>query len=231
MKIKLMIIFVLMYTLTFASSMESLGDNNNNNQEVKEKVNYTEMISYLKNSDVSQNMVALGTIYANGVDTPDDIGQTVEPDPILAEKYFLKAIEMKDEKASSILGGLYFYNDNMKKLDQDGNKALFHLKNAFELGNPEVASILSDVLFRKNMYKEGVKVLLIGDEKGDSSSQFTLAISFKKGLRDDSGEYVIQKDDRVAEYYLNKSCLNENKTKKIHDLCYNNKDYIEMVNE
>lgn len=227
---------LIFFNIVYASSFNTMELDNNSNttengQQVKEKINYKEMINYLKSSNLSKDMIALGTIYVNGIQDKDSIGETVNADPILAEKYFLKAIEMDDKEADSILGGLYLYNVNMQRLDTDNKKALFHIKKSFESGKLEMASILADLMFRKNDYKEGVKILLKGAEFNDSSSQFSLALLFKKGLRDDNGNYILEKNEDTANFYLNKSCLNENKTKKIYDLCYNNSQYIEMISK
>lgn len=227
--LKLIYAILIMISIASASSLDLDGNTEKSNLN-KEKIIYSEMINYLKNSTFSKDMIALGTIYVNGIPDKDDLGETINADPLLSEKYFKKAIEMGDDKADALLGGLYLYNDNMKRIDVNGEKAFFYITKAYRAGNVEMSSILADLHFQKKEFRKGVKVLMKGDEYNDSSSQFALALAFKKGLRDDNAVYVLEKNDETANFYLNKACLNENKTKKIHDLCYNNSKYIEMIN-
>jgi len=196
----------------------------------KEKLSYKELIAYLKVSNDKNKILILGVLYSTDSDKPDDYGEYIKADPILAKKYILKAYELGNKKALSILAGLIFYNDNMAKLDPKLEDAEKYLKQSLKEGVFESEIILGNVQLVKGKYQEGISTLVKSANRGDSSSQLQLALIFHKGIySQEKDSMVVYSDKKVAEFYLNKACTNEKKSDQVRDFCYSNS--VEMTNK
>lgn len=216
-------IFLILLSALYLSA-NSIGLKKESPQSEKENfMVYKDMLAYLENSKDSTQLVALGTIYVNGIVEPDSTGAIVKKDPYIAESYFLKAIKRGNVKALSILSGFYLYNQDMRKLDPELKKAEQYLKEAYTKGDMESSVLLSNVYFEKNKHKEGVEVLLNASSNNDSGADLALAFLFKDGLFN-NGEIIVKKDLSIAEHYLNKACSNKDKSDKVKELCFNNKE-------
>lgn len=195
------------------------------NQASNKQISYEDMINYLKNSNDANNFMALGIIYANGIPEKDSEGKTLSPDPILAQKYLLDSYHMGNVRALTILGGLLALNKNMRKLDPNFKLSEKYLKEAIKKGDLEAYSLLSNTYFLQNKFQKGLNTLITAANLGDANAQFMLAVLLKTGLKY-KNKYVIKKDAKAAEYFLNKACNNPHKSNRIKNLCFNSKYVI-----
>lgn len=188
---------------------------------------YKDMLSFLKNSHNAEQLMILGSLYANGTTKKDSLGEIIPIDIILAKKYLIKSAEMGNNRALTILGGLILFKKEMNKLDPKLKLAEKYLRFAFDSGDNEAAPLLSNILFRKNKNQEAIEVLVLSSNRGDSTSQLALAFLFKQGFKGANG-FEVKSNIKLAEKYLNEACLNENRSDKVKKTCMSSK-FVEMV--
>lgn len=206
-------IFAVGFTEITAPTVEKYKEQN-------QKLSYSEMLAYLKNSNDKEKLMVLGVLYSKTSDTPDDFGEYIKVDTALAQKYLLKAYEMGNFKSIGILGALIMYNDDMAKLDPKLVKAEKYLETAYGKGVQNVGIILANAQLIRGKYKVGLNTLFKLSEKGDSSAQLQLALIMQKGMfSKEQNKMVIQRDPQAAEMFLNKACNNENKDDKVREFC------------
>jgi TPR repeat protein len=215
------IIIYILVLLTLNLNALDLSIKNNKNTD-KEQIIYKDMLTYLKKSNDADQLMILGSLYASGSKEKDSVGDTIPQNPYLAKKYLLQAANMGKYRALTILGGFILLKENMRILDPNLIDTEKYLLNAFQAGDIEAGSLLSNLYFQKNEPNKAIEILYISADKQDSSSQLALAIIFKEGLFINQ-EQIIKKDLKSANYYLTLACNNNNKTKKVEDFCFNNK--------
>jgi len=102
--------------------------NSNPNQAQQYFKKAYEYIQQLKNKDTSQINYMLGKMYCNGLGVKEDLKK--------AEKYFLKAISLGNQRANCGLARVYIKLGNKEKAKK-------YLKKA--LSNPAIAKYCSDI--------------------------------------------------------------------------------------
>lgn len=207
-----------------AFDLGSLEQNSKDPQK-EEKVIYKDMLSYLKNSDNTDQLMVAGTLLITGTNIPDSVGDIIKSDPLLGESYLIKSAKLGNIRAYSILGGLYFMNENMKPFDKSYELAEKYLKLGFESGDTEAGVLLSNLYLEKEEFEKGLS-LLFKLANTDSNAQLGLAILFKNGLYNKKGESVIVRNIDSANQYLNLACNNSVKSEKIKNFCFDTKNII-----
>jgi len=121
--------FDLTFTKAFKNFTKGLQTYNSNPQQAQQyfKKAY-EYIQKLKNKDTSQVYYMLGRMYCNGLGVPKDYQK--------AEKYFLNAIKLGNQRANCCITRLYI---KMGKI----NEAKKYLKKA--LSNPHISNYCDDI--------------------------------------------------------------------------------------
>lgn len=223
MKILLTIFFLI--SSLFSFSIDSLEGNSSSKTKEEEKVIYKDMLNYLKNSEDTNQLLVLGTLLITGSNIPDSIGDTIKPDPLLGEFYLIKSANLGNIKAYSVLGGLYFMNENLKPLDNNYTLAEKYLKLGFDSGDFEAGVLLSNLYIEKEEYGKGIP-LLFNLANSDSSAQLGLAILFKNGLYNKNGEIILNRNIESANQYLNLACNNPKQTDKIKNFCFDSKNIV-----
>lgn len=225
MKKILLITALLLSTLNATNLMGGgnypLDTFNTTNQDINEKKkSYTELISFLKNSNNGEYIMYLAVLYLNGSNHPDEEGNIVEKDIEKSIYYFEKSIKLEYFNASSILGSLYLYNNDFMILPDNIKKAKFYLELALEKEIYDATIALSTIyLYYDNEIDKGIDVLLVGAAKGVSTAQLGLATLFANGSKD----LNIVKNLPLANKYLTMACLNEKQTKKVKEYCSSKK--------
>lgn len=227
------VLFIFISILTFSISNDYLSQgsfdfgkefNNAKNQQQQDKFSYKDMIEYLKNSSDAKHQMVLGTLYATGSEKEDAFGDKLEQDVVLSEKYLRISYKKGNPEALGILGGLVLYNRDMRRLDENLEQTIKDLRTSYNEGYLDSGVLLFTALFEKKRYDEGLKYLAEVAQKGDSTAQLQLALMFKQGAKDgnvENGPYIVEINDDLALYYLNKACNNEKKNKKVKDFCFN----------
>jgi len=221
---KYILIMIMSITFLFGEGLSLEKKDSDTN---KEKIIYKDMISYLKNSNDANQFIVLGSLYANGTEEKDALGQKIEIDIFLAEKYLLKSAEMGNIRALSVLGGLILIKEEMRKLDPKLIKAEHYLTTAFKNGDFQAGTILSDLYFEKNDNEKAIAILFESAEGHDSNAELGLAILFQKGLIKNN-KRIIKRDSNLAIMYLNRACKNENKSEKVIKICKDPKYVLPM---
>lgn len=198
---------------------------NSKESQKEEKVIYKDMLSYLKNSDNTDQLMVVGTLLITGTNIPDSVGDIIKPEPLLGESYLIKSAKLGNIRAYSILGGLYFMNENMKPFDKNYELAEKYLKLGFESGDTEAGVLLSNLYLEKEEFEKGLS-LLFKLAHTDSNAQLGLAILFKNGLYNKKGESIIVRNIDSANQYLNLACNNSVKSEKIKNFCFDTKNII-----
>lgn len=222
---KILLIVVFFISSLFSFSMDSFEGTSSSNDKKEEKVIYKDMLNYLKTSDDTNQLLVLGTLLVTGSNIPDSIGDTIKPDPLLGETYLIKSANLGNIRAYSVLGGLYFMNENMKPLDKNYVLAEKYLKLGFNSGDLEAGVLLSNLYIEKEEYEKGIP-LLFNLANSDSSAQLGLAILFKNGLYDKNGDIILNRNIDSANQYLNLACNNPKQTDKIKNFCFDSKNIV-----
>lgn len=187
----------------------------------KEKLSYTELLAFLKNSNDKNKIMILGVLYSHDSDKPDDYGNTIKADPVLAKQYLLESYKMGKKESLVILAGLTLYNDNMAKLDPKLDYAKKILIKSQKEGVKKGVILLAIVELIRGEYEEGLKSMTLSANSGDSSAQLELALIYQKGIFSEKEKKLVIKPERnVAEFYLNKACNNPIKADKVKEFCY-----------
>jgi len=233
---KILLISILSISTLFASSLSPINIDKmkesqiNEYKEGKEKISYKDMIAFLKASNDKNKMLILGVLYSKDSDKPDDYGYSIKADPLLAMKYILKSYEMGNKKALVILSGLILYNDNMAKLDKDLSKAKKYLIQAKKDNTENAQYMLGLVEILRGEYEEGLQEMIQAANNGDSTAQLQVALILQKGIySQEKNKMVIQPERKLAEYFLNKACHNDNKSEKVVEFC--NSAMIQQVSK
>lgn len=227
-KIKIIFLLILIQNLLFGfdiNGINALNTMDNKSSDKKEDlVIYKDMLNYMKNSDNADQLMVLGTLLITGTNIPDSTGEIIKADPIEGESYLIKSAKLGNIRAYSILGGLYFMNENMKPLDKNYELAEKYLKLGFESGDTETGVLLSNLYIEKESYEKGISLLFDLANKKDSNAQLGLAILFKNGLYNSKGEAILNKNMDSANQYLNLACNNSVKSEKIKNFCFDSKN-------
>ena len=228
----LLLLFIFLNSLFATQSLQSLTNKSfsdkPSSQEEPVKMVYKDMLAFLENSQDSNQLLILGSIYVNGTTEADSVGDTIKKDPFLAENYLLKAINKGNIKALSVLAGFYMFHEDMRKLDPKLKKAEEYLKEAYKKGDNEASTLLSTLYFEKEIPDKGLEMLFNASNKQDANADIALAFIFKDGLIVKQKQ-IIKADMPTAEFYLNKACSNKNKSEKINNLCFNS-NYVSIEN-
>ena len=225
-------IFLLLFglnTILFGSLGGFLPKENLNAQNEPVTV-YKDMLAYLEvvGKDDSKQLIVLGSLYAAGTNIPDSTGAIIEQDIFKAEKYLLKSANMGNPRALTILSGFILTNNNMRKLDPNLEKTEKYLNKAFQKDLP-AGTLLANLYFEKGFFDKAIDKLFETASLGDSSAEFALALLLKQGLTIEDKTYI-KKDDKLAEMYLNKACLNKFKNQKLKDICSNSDMVQQTIN-
>ncbi len=224
---KILLVLSFCSTILFGFDINNINSIDSKSSEKKEDlVIYKDMLSYLQNSENTDQLMVVGTLLITGTDIPDSTGEIIKPDPLVGEKYLIKSAKLGNIRAYSILGGLYFMNENMKPLDKNYEFAEKYLKLGFENGDTEAGVLLSNLYLEKENYEKGISLLFDLANKKDSNAQLGLAILFKNGLYNKNGEAVLNKNIASANQYLDLACNNSNKSEKIKNFCFDSKNIV-----
>lgn len=221
---KKLILFIFLTISAFGLKIE---DSNKKNEE--EKIIYKDMLAYMLMTNDPSQYLALGSLYATGSSIKDSTGAVIKQDIFLAEKYLLKAANMGNNHALTVLGGFILLNNKMQELDPKLIKAEGYLNKAYKSGDLSAGVLLSNLYFSKNNYIKGLEKLTECAERKDSSAQLALALLFKEGMADSKGKIIFEKNMRTAEFYLNKACTNEHKSEKVMNFCSDDKLTIKSI--
>ena len=227
----LLLIGGLSYAQTVTSQLSSgrfsLNQQNYNNdfKNVKKIISkddsYQNMIYYYSHSSDPKDWFALGVVYLFGTNTPDKTGYTIKPDIKKAEYWLNRATKGNFYTAGIVLASTYMYNpkySNKKNL----KKAENILKYLIDKGYYKAVTYLADCYRLEGNYEKFLSTLTMGDQYKDSTSQLSLALLYYYGLKTKTKNgkiFSIDRNLKIANYYLTKACTNPNKTKAVANFC------------
>lgn len=212
-----------------AIDFPGLGNNNPlSKSENNKPMVYKDMLAFFAQSNNPEQLAAIGALYAVGTNEPDSTGDIIEPNPALAEKYLLESAKLGNIKAYGILGGLFFLQPNMRQHDADHKKARTYLEKAMSLNDYESGIILSNLYIEAKEEKKAIDLLLLLDQKNDSSAQLSLALFYNKGIYSELGKPILKRDQKVAEYFLTRACLNPKQDQNVKMFCEKEVERVEV---
>lgn len=225
---KIMMIMLLLTGVAFGFDPSSYMNINPMQQNIPENINqkdYKDLINGLKQGNSGEYFFYLAIVYTNGIDTPDDKGQTIKPNIKEALTYFKKSIDMEYYPAAGVLGSFYLYHKSFIVIPKNVLKAKKLLQLAVDKEVYEAAPILSDLYFNyENNPKKGMELLFLGANKNIASAQLGIANIYHFGYK--QGDLNIEKNEAIANRYLSLACLNKTKTKNVEEFC---KKYAERI--
>jgi len=129
LSLNLIFAFDLTFTKAFRNFTKGLHTYNTNPQKAQEyfKKAY-EYIQQLKHKDTSQVQYMLGRMYCNGLGVPKDLKK--------AEKHFLRALQLGNQRVNCCLARLYIKMGKNEKAKEFLQKAL---------SNPKIANYCEDI--------------------------------------------------------------------------------------
>jgi TPR repeat protein len=196
------------------------------NTEQEQKLSFKQMESFYKKSKKAEHKLALAVLYTFGSKEKDEEGYEVQPNYIQAVKYYKEAYKKGQTDAMTIMYGYLIQDENKEfreavdpKLEKTEKGLIKEVKNK----NLASYSLLGNLYIQTDRPNEALKVLHKGDiEVNDATSQFGLALIYYKGVTNCQGDYITKPgESSTALYFLNKACLNENKTEDLEKICTN----------